>query len=96
MLTLKPTLRANRRYLLVRGIKKDIEYAILEYIGVLGWANAAPVFVSSNGDKVTVAVNREALVDVRAALALAKNELTVLRVSGTLKGLEKQKIIKPT
>lgn len=89
MLTLKPTMRANRRYLLIRGTKTDVEGAILEYIGVLGWANAAPVFVPSHEDKVIVAVNREALTNVRAALALAKDELDVLRVSGTLKGLGK-------
>ena len=89
MLTLKPTMRADRRYLLIHGTRKDVEYAILEYIGVLGWANAAPVFVSSDNDKIIVAVNREALTDVRAALALAKDNLKVLKVSGTLKGLEK-------
>jgi len=89
MLTLKPTMRANRRYLLIRGTKKEIEFAILEYIGTLGWANAAPVFVSSHDDKVIVAVNREALTDVRAAFALAREKLEVLRVSGTLKGLER-------
>ena len=87
MLSLKPTMCANRRYLLIRGTKKEIEYAFLEYIGVLGWANAAPVFVSSHDGREIVAVNREALNDVRAALALAKDELIVLRVSGTLKGL---------
>ena len=90
MLSLKASARANRRYLLVRGKRSAIEHAILEYIGVLGWATAAPVFVHEQ-DTVTVAVNREALTHVRAALALAKDELTVLRVSGTLKGLDKSK-----
>ena len=89
MLSLKPTMRANRRYLLILGNKTEVESAILEYIGVLGWANAAPVFVSSHDGKVIVAVNREALTDVRAALALARENIGVLRVSGTLKGLEK-------
>ena len=89
MLTLKPTLRANRRYLLIRGTKKTVEDAILEYIGILGWANAAPVFVSSSDGKIILAVNREAVTDVRAALALAREKIEVLRVSGTLKGLGK-------
>ena len=89
MLALKPTMRANRRYLLIRGNKKDVESAILEYIGVLGWANAAPVFVLSHSGQEIVAVNREALTDVRAALALAREKIEVLRVSGTLKGLGK-------
>ena len=89
MLPLKPSARANRRYLLIRGTKSAVEKAILEYIGVLGWASAAPLFVSERGSEIVMAVNREALTHVRAALALAKDELKVLRVSGTLKGLEK-------
>lgn len=89
MLKLKPTMRVNRRYLLIRGTKNDVENVILEYIGVLGWAKATPVFVSSSDGKVVLAINREAVVDVRAALALAREKLEVLRVSGTLKGLSK-------
>ena len=82
-------MRANRRYLLIKGKRSAVEHAILEYIGVLGWADAAPVFVSERVDEVVLCVNREALTNVRAALALAKDELTVLRVSGTLKGLDR-------
>ncbi len=89
MLTLKATMRANRRYLLVRGKRSAIEHAILEFIGVLGWADSAPVFVSERADEVVLCVNREALIKVKGALALAKDELEVLRVSGTLKGLSK-------
>ena len=89
MLTLKATVRANRRYLLIKGKRSAIEHAILEYIGVLGWADAGPVFVSERADEVILCVNREALSHVRGALALAKDELKVLRVSGTLKGLGK-------
>ena len=89
MLSLKSSARANRRYLLIRGARSAIEKAILEYIGVLGWASAAPVFVKEKGSDIILCVNREAITHVRAALALAKDELTVLRVSGTLKGLGK-------
>ena len=88
MHTLKPSARANRRFILIRGTRSNIEKAILEYIGVLGWAKAAPVFVSEVTDRVVMAVNRESITNVRAALALAKDTLHVLRVSGTLKGLE--------
>ena len=59
-------------------------------VGVLGWANAAPVFVPSSDGKIILAVNREALNDVRAALALARERIEVLRVSGTIKGLGKK------
>ncbi|MBS3081576.1 hypothetical protein J4416_01395 [Candidatus Pacearchaeota archaeon] len=89
MLSLKSSARDSKRYLRIKGVRSAVEEAILEYIGVLGWANAAPVFVSERGNQVVVAVNREALSNVRAALALAKDELTILRVSGTLKGLDK-------
>lgn len=89
MLTLKSTLRSNRRYLRIRGKRSSVEKAILEFIGVLGWADAAPVFVSEVSDESILAVNREALTKVKAALALAKDELDVLRVSGTIKGLNK-------
>ncbi len=89
MLTLKPSMRANRRYLLVKGKRSVVEKSILEYIGIFGWASAAPVFVSERGEEIVVAVNREALAYVRAALAIAKEDLKILRVSGTLKGLEK-------
>ncbi|MEK6847449.1 MAG: Rpp14/Pop5 family protein [Nanoarchaeota archaeon] len=89
MLGLKPTMRANRRYLLIQGTKTDIETAILEYIGMLGWAKAAPVFASSHDGKIILAVNREAIADVRAALALAREKINVSRVSGTLSGVGK-------
>lgn len=89
MLNLKATVRANRRYLLIQGIRSSVEKAILEFIGVLGWADAAPVFVSEKNGQVVLCVNREGLAKVRAALALAKDELNILKVSGTLKGLEK-------
>ena len=89
MLVLKPSARNNRRYLLIKGTRNLVESAILEFIGVLGWAEASPVFVSEKNGEVIVAVNREALVNVKAGLALAKENLTVLRVSGTLKGLDR-------
>lgn len=89
MLKLKPSARPNRRYILIRGKRIAIEGAILEFIGVLGWAEAAPVFVSEVANEVTLAVNGKVIHKVRAALALAKDELTILRVSGTLKGLKR-------
>jgi len=89
MLKLKSSARESKRYITIRGTRSNVEKAILEFIGVLGWAEAAPVFVSEVADQVTLAVNRKALNNVKAALALAKDELKVLRVSGTLKGLSK-------
>ena len=87
MLKQRPSARLNRRYLLVRGTRKAIEDAILEFIGILGWAKAAPFVKEASSGKFIVAVNREEIVNVRAALALSKDKIDVLRVSGTLKGL---------
>lgn len=89
MLKLKPSDRIDRRYLKIKGKRSNIEKAILEFIGVLGWAESSPLFVSEVADEVILAVNRKALTKVKAALALAKDELKILRVSGTLKGLNK-------
>jgi RNase P/RNase MRP subunit POP5 len=90
MKALPPTLRQNRRYLCVHGSRVHISAAILEGVGTIGWARAAPVFVSEKDGRTIMAVAREELTMVRAALGLAKEDLPVLRVSGTLKGLEGQ------
>ena len=89
MLKINKSLRLNRRYLLVEGDKEDIEKAILDYTGVLGWAKASVMFVKKTDGKWIVAVNREEIVNVRAAFAIFHKKLNVLRVSGTLKGLSK-------
>lgn len=84
-LKLKPSMRDNRRYLIIDGENEKIEKAILDYIGILGFAKAAYVKVDSSGGKTVGAVRRESLNDVRAALALAG--ISVEKVSGTLRGL---------
>ncbi len=87
MAAFSSTERIKRRYLLVKGRRESIEKAILDYLGILGWARAAPVFLPAHEEKCVVAVERKELVHIRAALALAPEELKVMRVSGTLKGL---------
>ena len=84
----KASARIKRRYLLIDAEnKEEIEKAILEYIGILGWAKASPIFVSSKGKNIILAINREEIAKVRGALALSKDNIKVKRVSGTLKGL---------
>lgn len=84
----KASSRIKRRHLLiVAESKEEVEKAILEYIGILGWAKASPIFVSSKGKDIVLSINREEVVNVRAALSLSKN-IKVKRVSGTLKGLD--------
>lgn len=68
--------------------REDVERAVLDYIGVLGYAKAHPVFIS---DKI-LAINREMINDVRGAFVLTQN-IEIIRVSGTLKKLrDKTKI----
>jgi len=81
---LKPTFRENNRYLLLKGAftKKQVEDAIMNYIGVLGYSKASPQWVSKN----ILAVNRKELDKVKASFVFAKN-IDVSKVSGTIKGL---------
>jgi len=86
---LKPSLRENKRYLLLetKASKEEIEQAILDYVGALGLAKAGLVFVREN----VIAVNREKVNEVRAALCIFHKLIKVVRVSGTIKGLERLK-----
>lgn len=102
-LKLKPSARDKRRYFLVRTTNAKVEAAILEYIGVLGFAKSAYMEVKENRRKELRTQNSElgkrkqgfiigsclvkSLEDVRAALALAG--IKVEKVSGTLKGLKR-------
>lgn len=81
--SLKPSLRENKRYLLVEASKEQVEQAILDFIGILGYAKAGVMFPSTG----ILAVNREALDSIRASLVLAG--IKIKRVSGTIKGLRK-------
>ena len=88
-LKLKPSARDKRRYLLIRAGNTAIEKAILDYIGVLGFAKAGYMKVKSVGGKTIGSVVRGSLNEVVAGLGLAG--IKVERVSGTLKGLSKRK-----
>ena len=91
----KPSTRINKRYLLLEAdAKEKVEKAILDYLGILGFAKASPNFVriktkakSKLADKLILSINRKENERVRAAFALAG--IKILRVSGTLKGLAK-------
>jgi len=84
---LDPSSRLKRRYLLIKGIKKDISESMQEYLGIWGMTKTSPLFVESQGDKHILAVNREMLVHVRASFAISNHLIEVIRVSGTLRGL---------
>ena len=101
-LKLKPSARDKRRYFLVKVSNAKVESAILEYIGVLGFAKSAYMKVGGDGTRVQGSELRtqsgkrgfivgsclaKSLEDVRAALALAG--IRIEKVSGTLKGLKR-------
>jgi RNase P/RNase MRP subunit POP5 len=90
MFKLKPSAKTGKRYLLVSGSKKDVEEAILSYVGVLGWAKANPYFVKKVSGGHVLAVNRGEIDKVRGAFAVAADKIQVMKVSGTLKGLGKK------
>ena len=89
MKSLKPSMRERKRYILVRGanLKEKIEKILLEFIGVLGMAETGLKFIKTSKDSAVIAVNREALNQVRASLAASADDIKIQRVSGTLKGL---------
>jgi RNase P/RNase MRP subunit POP5 len=87
-LRFKPTMKENKRYLLLNrpSSKEEIESIILDYLGILGYAKTGFYFI----DKNIIAVNREQVNNVRAALAISKSQISVKKVSGTLKGLKRK------
>jgi len=90
MKSLKTSIREKKRYLSIKGKnpKENIEKAILGYIGVLGMSKTGLNFIKKGKDSAVISVNRGALTNVRASLAVFKGNLTVEKISGTLKGLK--------
>ncbi len=91
MKSLKPSIRENKRYLLVEGgdLKKNVEKAILDFIGVLGMSKTGLGWIKEDKNSAIISVNREMVDSVRASLAVWPKKIEVKRVSGTLKGLRK-------
>ncbi|MEK6761014.1 MAG: hypothetical protein AABX93_03775 [Nanoarchaeota archaeon] len=91
MKSLRPSMKENKRYLLVVGKnpRENIEKAILDFLGVLGMSKTGFGFVKSDKEKAIIYVNREMLNEVRAAICVFHEKMEVKKVSGTLKGLGK-------
>ncbi len=91
-LKLRPSGSARKVYLLIEANKREhIERAIVDYIGMLGWAKASPLFVEPSGKKgrFILAIERSEMTSVRAAFEASDSEIKITRISGTLKGLGK-------
>ncbi len=91
MKSLKPSMRENKRYLLIEGknLKKNIEKAILDFIGILGMSKVGLGWIKINSNSVIISINREMVDSVRASLCVWPEKMEVKKISGTLKCLEK-------
>jgi len=90
MKSLKPSHREKKRYLLIKGkdaSKKIIDEVILEFVGVLGYAEASPKVIKSADDRMILAVNRGSLDKIRASFVMSGKDLEIVRVSGAIKKL---------
>ncbi|GBE20132.1 MAG TPA: hypothetical protein ENG87_04835 [Candidatus Pacearchaeota archaeon] len=92
MKPLKPSMREKKRYLLVRGktVQEDIEQAIVDFMGTLGVSIAGLSWIEKGKDYAIIAVNRETVNQVRAALTVWPEKMTVERVSGSVKNMWKK------
>ena len=91
MKSLKPSHKEKKRYLLIKGKdanKKAIEETILEFIGVLGFAETSPRIIKSNKNSIILSVNRQSLDKIRASFLISKKDLNITQVGGTLKKLK--------
>jgi RNase P/RNase MRP subunit POP5 len=91
MKSLIPSQREDKRYLKVRGknLKKNIPQAIQYYVGFLGMSEACLQWIKVEEESAIISINRKSLDKVRASFCLSKERIEVLKVSGTIKGLEK-------
>jgi RNase P/RNase MRP subunit POP5 len=91
MKPLKPSHREKKRYLLIKGKdvnKKNIENVILEFIGVLGFAESSPQIVKSNKTSAILVINRKSLDKIRASFLMSKKDLQIVKVSGAIGNLK--------
>jgi len=91
MKPLKPSHREKKRYLLIKGKDaggKDIEKAILDFIGILGYAEANPIFIKTlkdeGKDKIILSINRKMVDKVRTCFLLSGKDIKITKVSGSL------------
>jgi hypothetical protein len=85
-LRIKPSLKDKRRYFIANAENSKIEEAILEYLGILGFARAAYMQVFVDGQSKTIgSCLSKSLEDVRSALIFKK--IRIEKVSGTISGL---------
>lgn len=90
MKPLYPAHREKKRYLLIKGptiSKEKIEDAIFDFVGVLGYAEAAPMFIRVQKGLVILAINRGSLEKIRTSFLMSDTLLDIVKVSGSVRGL---------
>ena len=89
MKPLNPSIRENKRYLLVKGknLKKNIEKSILDFIGILGMSKVSLKYIKSWRDSAIICINRDMVHPVRASFCLSLEKVKIEKISGTIKGL---------
>lgn len=93
MKALKPSHREKKRYLLISGKDanaKNIDEAILKYIGILGYAKASPQIIKleePREGKIVLSVKRAEIDKVKASFLLSGLDIRVEMVSGMINKL---------
>ncbi|MFA5856150.1 MAG: hypothetical protein WC867_02235 [Candidatus Pacearchaeota archaeon] len=91
MKNLKPSHREKKRYLLLKGKdtnKKILEEVILEFIGVLGYAESSMKIIKFNENKMIISINRDSLNKIRSALLISEKDIKIIKVSGSVSNLK--------
>jgi RNase P/RNase MRP subunit POP5 len=91
MKALIPSQREKKRYLKIQGkdLKKNVIKVLHEFLGELGMSKIALKWINSEKDSGIISINRKMLDSVKAGFCLSKERINVLKVSGSLKGLER-------
>jgi RNase P/RNase MRP subunit POP5 len=89
MKALRPSMKENKRYLLVEGkeLRKNIEKSIMSFIGMQGMSKTGLEFIKEEKNSAIICINREMINYVRAAICIWPKKMEVKKVSGTLKSL---------
>ena len=92
MKSLKPSMREKKRYLLIKGKnpKENFQKALKDFLGVFGMSKLGLGWIKTEKESAIVSINRDMVDKVRASLVVWPEKMTVVRVSGTLKGLNRK------
>ncbi|MGB9707730.1 MAG: hypothetical protein ACPLXC_00125 [Candidatus Pacearchaeota archaeon] len=90
-LKLLPTLREKRHYLVIKSkkvlneneLKEKIDKAILDFIGIYGYAKAGVLFIELRKNYAIISIVTKLVDKVKASLTLT--DLECVGVSGTIK-----------